>query len=657
MIKKENGITVGALVITIIVVIIVASIGIGIVKSNDVNIIETSDNIIRGKTYQDYIDATQMVISEAQVKMSTKEINDEYFYEIVNILEKSEQFVEAKISPVHYDITEDGVNISAKAEDINGVDIYTKEGYHILINEDLKIFSANNVKYEEPETADIEFLYSIPQGKNGIWSNKNVQVEIKKKGNSLANNQYTIQYKIGKNGDYQRYTKSLNISENCEIYARIIDKDRRVIADETKGEVDRIDKVNPRIIENISIIIGCSKVSASITAQDNESGLDKIIFYAKNKKNNAITKKEKNIENKTTEQIKESVDIELQPGEYNIYAEIYDKAENMRKTEEKQITAIEHNYAFFEGTTNLGTTHPTKTGIEYVWKCANCNAERTTHKLEVQSIDESNHYIYKCSQEDCQKKETHTWIKNKTNTLCRTCSVCGYKDTTHNNSKTSLEGVCTTCTDCEYQETIHAKFTKYTAMELCRICDICEYRDTVHDFDKWEITKKETCGSAGRRERKCKDCGYIEKEDIPATGNHKKSYLVLGTNGIAYSSRDIPNATTQHPKKVLTTAYANVLKKNINVQKGEYRWGCYVCGGQLIRHYITISDWKQNDTTHWKVLTCSNKNCGTGKIEKGKHTCQKCGSTDPKKNSQCSSGHNCTCGYKSNSSTGWKWSK
>ena len=282
MIKKESGITLIVLAITIIIMLILVSVGIGTLNYNHINIVETSDKMVNQKTKQDYIDAAQMVVSETQLKFATKEIDNDYFNEIIKTLEESNQFNGATIKPVYYDVTQDGVNIrnvDSETENINAIDIYTKEGYHILINEDLKIFGEENAKYTEAESGDVVF-----EGIPTKWTNKNVTVAIKKGEQISDNSGYTIQYKIGANSTYQKYNNTLNIPENCDIYARIIDKDRRIIAQETKGTVDKIDKIDP-IVSSFQVNASCGTTEAIIDAKDNESGIDKIIVYAKKSRN------------------------------------------------------------------------------------------------------------------------------------------------------------------------------------------------------------------------------------------------------------------------------------------------------------------------------------------------------------------------------------
>ena len=141
MIKKERGVTLIVLVVTIIIMLILASIGIGAFNYNHRDVMETSENLVKSNTKQDYIDAVQMVISETQLKYATKEVDSGYFNEIIKILSDSGQFAGAVITPVYYDVTSDGVNIDEKSEKVNGIDIYTKEGFHIPSTE-FRSFSA-----------------------------------------------------------------------------------------------------------------------------------------------------------------------------------------------------------------------------------------------------------------------------------------------------------------------------------------------------------------------------------------------------------------------------------------------------------------------------------------------------------------------------------
>ena len=86
-----------------------------------------------------------------------------------------------------------------------------------------------------------------------------------------------------------------------------------------------------------------------------------------------------------------------------------------------------HEYAFYNGETEIGTEHPTSAG-EYVEKCKTCGEIKETHTMtENVPIDGVNHYTYLCT---CGIKGNivkHTSSSDATNTTPQTCTVCGMK--------------------------------------------------------------------------------------------------------------------------------------------------------------------------------------------------------------------------------------
>lgn len=645
MMKKEKGITLIALAVTIIIILIVASIGIGAINYKHKNVIETSEKIADSKTKQDYIDATQMTISKTQLEYATKEIDNNYFEKIKNELLSSEQFHGATIKTVYYDVTSDGVNISENSEYKNAVDIYTKEGYHILVNEDLKVFAADNVKYTETESANIVF-----EGVPTNWTNQNAMVAIKRGGQIPENSQYTIQYKIGANDTYQKYNSTLNIPENCDIYARIIDKDRRIIAPETKAEIRKIDKIKPTI-EKLQVATVCSTVSVSVEVQDQESGISKIIFYAKKTTATSPITKEEEL-TPTTDKRELSATFELETGTYNIYAEIYDQAGNMKKTDSKQTQANAHNYAYFLGTTNKGTTHPTTEGA-YIYKCANnCGINEKTHTItENEDADSTQHYKYKCT---CgqNEKENHTSVNGGTQAIHTKCSKCNrVLSTSHSMTNVATSSTCQQCA-CGYKITSHTPANGGTA-SVHKKCSVCNY--TIEGSSSHSYTIKDTSNASapcqpGTRTRTC-GCGYSYPEELAAKQGHTLGYLSVGTDGTLY------NTTTYdvsiHPSRTYTSVYVPSKNKYCSVQSGKYVRACKFCGGKLsgTHNITTYSSYQKNSSYHWKVKCSYNNNscCRTA------HKCDRCGKTTGSGYCGPYGGtHHCTCGAsKSASSSTW----
>lgn len=649
MIKNENGITMGALIITIIVILIVASIGLGAINYNHINVLETADKIVKDKSYQDYKDAAEMVISEAQLKLSTKTIDDNYFDEIIKILKNSGQFEDAKsIKPVHYEKIGEKIYTEENPSSlINAVEIWTKEDYRLIINEDLNIYDAKEKEYVATETAAIEFS-GIPEN----WTNKNVAVTIKKGGAISSDSSYTILYKIGTNSDYQKYNKVLDIPENCIIYAKIVDNFNRVIAPETKGIVNKIDKINPKI-NDFQVIANCSSTEVTVNAEDNESGINKITVYAKKSGSSNTITKEIDIQSK-------KISLEIDEGIYDIYVEVSDNAGNVSKSDTKQVNAKEHNYAYFKnGTENVGKDHPTAEGY-YKYKCANgCSAGQSDHTIEInKDKDASQHYIYKCS---CGKNQTENHIPENVGTkdVHTRCSTCKrVLSSTHTMTNVKTASVCQQC-NCGYKITTHTPVNGGTK-EVHKKCSVCNY--TIEGNDKHSTyTKSETAAQGckdGKRVKACA-CGYTYDEVIKTTGTHELAFLVHGSKSpytSYYYSTKVPKpkfnssgklivSKTYHPYTANSTISGTSFSDPFYVVAGDYRLACKYCGGYWNQsHKVTVySSAKKNayrhnykvscsycgavdGTTHSCIYGCTNLSSGCGPRYGGNHVCS-CGAT------------------------------
>lgn len=64
----------------------------------------------------------------------------------------------------------------------------------------------------------------------------------------------------------------------------------------------------------------------------------------------------------------------------------------------------------------------------------------------------------------------------------------------------------------------YSYYTKATTTVTIKVHSACD--DGRHDYGDWTVTKAETCGTKGSRERICATCGHKDTESIKATGNH-----------------------------------------------------------------------------------------------------------------------------------------
>lgn len=132
--KKERGITIITLAVTIIILLILSAIGINAITNEDA--IENSENIAKFNKRQEYIEVLELTISKAQINFATKEIDKDYFEKIQEILEPIEAFKGATINLINY---EEKDNQHPQDNEINAIKIITKEGYEFIIDKESEI--------------------------------------------------------------------------------------------------------------------------------------------------------------------------------------------------------------------------------------------------------------------------------------------------------------------------------------------------------------------------------------------------------------------------------------------------------------------------------------------------------------------------------------
>ena len=54
------------------------------------------------------------------------------------------------------------------------------------------------------------------------------------------------------------------------------------------------------------------------------------------------------------------------------------------------------------------------------------------------------------------------------------------------------------------------------------ICDRDNVTTKAHSYGEWVVDTPATCTTAGQKKRTCTECGYVETQEIPATGHHWK---------------------------------------------------------------------------------------------------------------------------------------
>lgn len=331
--KKETGITLIALIVTIIVLLILAGITIGTLMGE--NGIVNKANIAKERTkIEEYREDLQLIGMGLQPKrvmenLSSKEFMDRYEDEI----KKDKRYEKVE------------------REDDETIIVTTKEGYVYKITTDEVEYLGKDGEIKPPDLqeSDIEFKVT-PEG----WTNKVVTVEIKKRNEKIE--KYTLQYsEDGTN--WQNYTKALTRADNGAIYARLWDGTNA--GGYTTGNVENIDRLKPNSFTPTatsttnSITLTGTTTDQEKTLIDGSSGIAKYYFSIDNgttwlpEDGLAKTEEEQDVTYTFTEL--------LEGTEYNLKMKAVDKAGNETETGvityETEITKPTGIWASLEGNT------------------------------------------------------------------------------------------------------------------------------------------------------------------------------------------------------------------------------------------------------------------------------------------------------------------
>lgn len=174
------------------------------------------------------------------------------------------------------------------------------------------------------------------------WTNEKVTVTIKSK-----NENWKIRYKVGENGDWQDYSKEIELTENKDIYVRLIEGDK--IQGTEKYRVANIDKLSPK---ELSVEITPEKTSISIhvnKAEDTEAteiyGKSEIKGYRFSKDNGDTWTEQQ----KDTDYTFDELYGDLGGQKYSIVVEVQDTAGNVKR-ETQEITTTCRNDAYYTET-------------------------------------------------------------------------------------------------------------------------------------------------------------------------------------------------------------------------------------------------------------------------------------------------------------------
>ena len=266
----EKGITLVALVVTVIILLILAGVTINIALSEN-GLFQKARKTAEEHNISEYLDRLKLASSSATLErqekgFNTKEYMDFYAEEIKN----DEKFKEADVSRVSEEKTETEVE--------EKIVVTTKEGYVFSVTEgEIEYLGKQGEKgLEEPpklKEGDIKISQTPKE-----WTKETVEVEI-----TTEITEYTLQYSL--NGtNWYNYRGKLTIENNkTTVYGRLVNKLGQANGYASK-EISTIDReapneINPTGIGNPTTIeVKVTATDKEETSKDGKSGIKKIYF-------------------------------------------------------------------------------------------------------------------------------------------------------------------------------------------------------------------------------------------------------------------------------------------------------------------------------------------------------------------------------------------
>lgn len=304
---KEQGITLVALIVTIIVLLILATISIAVITGRN-GIIDRAEKAKEISKIEEYREDLELIGTGLQPEkvinqLSSKQFMDRYQEEI----EKDERYEKIE------------------RKDNETIIVTTKEEYVYKITTDKVEYIGKEKEIITPDLqkSDIEFK-SMPSE----WTNQDVIVEIEKKNKEIE--EYKLQYST--DGEtWQNYIEPITIENNTAIYARLINSigDPGNYATEN---IKNIDKEIP-IVENstnggnhkILADNETTSITTTLTASDTGGSELDILQYQFTQ---SETIPEDNDSNWKEFINGEEITEQLSGGTYYLYTKVTDKAGN-----------------------------------------------------------------------------------------------------------------------------------------------------------------------------------------------------------------------------------------------------------------------------------------------------------------------------------------
>lgn len=328
--NDHKGITLVALIMTVIIMLILAGVTINIALDGGLfGMTKEAAKQTEIAAQIEKIEAERINILVEQISkgLTSKEFMDRYEEE----LRKSKDF--------------EGAVITRK--DDTTIVITTKEGYVFEITEEGTNYTGDKTggsgeNPEEPKPPELNKSNTNFTYDPSTWTNGEVKVGI-----STEVTGYTLQYSFD-NSKWENYTGEIPMSANGPIYARLKD-DKGQGGTALAGNVSNIDTDAPIVNTSLSAkatnVVGEAEVSIEVT--DSKSGLSKIEWHYKPSEGTdkilTDTYKEMNkAEAGETERVEKTRKITgLTPGEtYSMYAEVYDVAGKSARSPETGTVSV-----------------------------------------------------------------------------------------------------------------------------------------------------------------------------------------------------------------------------------------------------------------------------------------------------------------------------
>ena len=249
--KNQKGITLIALVVTIIILLILA--GISIATLTGENGLLNKANVAKEESKKaEYKEELELIGQELQIEQKTKNITDkEYMDKYAEKIRNNERFKEPER------INNETIIVTTK-----------KEGYVYEITQEAVGFIGKTGETTPPDLkqSDIEGICDPDD-----WTNGEVQVTVKVNNKKLS--KYTIQYSLDGKTNWKTYTEPITFKDNGSLFVRL-QNELLEFGGATTVNVANIDKLAPKNatikLSTTSLGIGQS-VQVTVTHTDEQA--------------------------------------------------------------------------------------------------------------------------------------------------------------------------------------------------------------------------------------------------------------------------------------------------------------------------------------------------------------------------------------------------